>query len=185
MHFAPSLCPLLHHVYLNFLSLWSFFSASPFFSLHTDTPRGFRGGAVPYPGSEQPPKETHRRDSQWDDEGPEWFQHHRWKPRHQAGGWRKEWCTLILAKVRFKMFLLLELKGQCFESAQMCVVLHIPVVENYNRTGNDSSLEFAYSPCVDRRGRARRSMDDYTYQCGCFGRFTGSHVMVSYITIFL
>lgn len=38
MQFAPSLCPLLHHVYLNFLSIWSFFSPpSVSYSPHTQT----------------------------------------------------------------------------------------------------------------------------------------------------
>lgn len=107
-------------------------------SLHTDTPCGFGGGAVPYPGSEQPPKETHCWDSQWDDEGPEWVQHHSWKQRHQAGEWERVdthfnphvssnqrncwtvWQLVILQKVRFKMLPLLYLKCQFWICTNVC-----------------------------------------------------------------
>ena len=78
--------------HLPVFALFLIFFPLPFLllrSLCTDAPRGFRGGAVSYPGSEQSPKETHRWDSKWDDEGPEWVQHHCWKQRHQAGEWER------------------------------------------------------------------------------------------------
>lgn len=51
----------------------------------TDSPGGFRGSAVSYSRSEQPPEETHRWDSQRANEGPERVQHHRRERGHQAG----------------------------------------------------------------------------------------------------
>ncbi len=105
--------PLFQSSATQFLLLlfpW-YFPSSVFwvFSLHgfillfhsppsTGSPHGFGGGAVPYPGSEQPPKETHCWDSQWADEGPEWVQHHRWKRRHQAGEWDTK-CTFHFVSI--------------------------------------------------------------------------------------